>query len=376
MKHSNQKLSLLAALLCVAGLTACSTSETVTSKPISTSVEPQSDLYDGKPTLSLEGDFPPASQLEAMNRGDAAYLQGNPDLALYEYIRALQMPDEGHAELLYYNIGYIHQQRNNLPLAKLAYSRAYDGDDQMMYAAALGVVEMKLGEKLAAKQHLLHAIELDQERLKPETVAEEGDGVTAIPETHVTAAMANKQLKVDMQSPYKAYLALGIIADLEQNYDTGQYLYSKVLEVNPKSVQALVNMGYSHYLDGNLDEAEYYNKRAAALKPSEKRAWSNLGLVFVRKEQYDLALEAFSRVMPDAEAMNDVGYFAMLDENYEAAIEYLEMAITASPTYYPKAQQNLKRAEKLKIKHPPVQLAQELMEQEPVSQPTVFDIDQ
>jgi len=71
------------------------------------------ELYDGKATLGLNGDFPPESAAEAIARGDQAYLNKDTDLALYEYIRALSFPAQDNIDQAYYKIGYIHQQRGN-----------------------------------------------------------------------------------------------------------------------------------------------------------------------------------------------------------------------------------------------------------------------
>lgn len=318
------------------------------------------ELYDGKPTLGLTNDFPPETAQEAISRGDKAYMANDPDLALYEYIRALSFPSQENADQAYYKIGYIHQQRNNLELAKLAYTRsAMIDEENIQYAASVGIVELKLGESDIARKHLLRAVKMDQDRQGNKSWDIEKDTFA-------------RELTVDKQSPLSAYIGLGILADLDARHKEAQQIYLAVLRINGKSYKALTNLGYSYYLAGNLSQAEVINRRTTTLYPNDKRTWSNLGLTYIKAKRYEDALDALSRSMPVAEALNDIGYFAMLEGDYEAAVDYLEQAINTSPTYYAKAQQNLKRAKKLQITAPPVKLTN--TRENPQTQSTVYSI--
>ncbi|MGF1682430.1 tetratricopeptide repeat protein [Photobacterium minamisatsumaniensis] len=318
------------------------------------------ELYDGKSTLGLSNDFPPESAAESISRGDKAYREKDTDLALYEYIRALNFPSQDNADQAFYKIGYIHQQRGNYELAKLAYNRAsFIDEDNIQYAAAVGIMELKLGENENAKKHFLHTVKMDQDRQGNKDWDPEKD-------------LFSRDLVIDNASPVSAYIGLGITADLDARHKQAQQIYITALKVNSKSYKALTNLGYSYYLDGNLPQAEAVNRKATTLYPSAKRGWSNLGLIYIKGKRYDDALGALSNVMPREEALNDIGYFSMLEGDYEASIVYLEKAINASPTFYAKAQENLKRAKKLQITAPPVKLTGGYAN--PQSQATVYSI--
>ncbi|WP_064608387.1 tetratricopeptide repeat protein [Photobacterium sp. J15] len=322
-------------------LTGCASSE---NSAKDNSIDFEHELYNGKPTLSLSNEFPPETPQEAIVRGDRAYLANDSDLALYEYIRALGFPSQENADQAYYKIGYIHQQRKNYDLAKLAYSRAALIDkENIQYAASIGIVELKMGEQDNARKQLLRAVSMDQVRQGNKTYDPDKDTFA-------------RDLTVDELSPLNAYIGLGILADLDARHSDAQQIYQACLRVDGKSQKALTNLGYSYYLSGNLRQAEVINRRASTLYPDNQRAWSNLGLTYIKAKRYDDANDAFSRIMPQEKALNDIGYFAMLAGDYEAAINYLEQAINASPTYYAKAYQNLKRAKKLQISAPPVKL--------------------
>lgn len=302
------------------------------------------ELYDGKPTISLSGDFPPGSVEEAVARGDQAYMKGNADLALYEYLRGLSIksvPAEKTGPI-YYKVGYIHEQKNNLALAQRGYEMAANAmPDEANYAAALGIVLLKQGQKEQAAQQLTTAVVKDQLRQGREQYMNQQQLDLA-------------DVTLDARSPQQAYLSLGIIADLRGEHGPAQAVYRKVLLLNPRSQLAMLNLGYSLYLSGELDAAEIQTRKAIALNTAEPRGWSNLGLIYVRKHRYEDAVEVFSRVMPGHEALNDVGYLAMLDGQYEMAVDYLQQAIEANPRYYPKAQSNLKRAKRLQLTRPAV----------------------
>lgn len=69
-------------------------------------------------------------------------------------------------------------------------------------------------------------------------------------------------------------------------------------------------------------------------------------------------MDSLSKVMERHQAFNDVGYFAMLGQEYEIAVDYFERAISESPIYYERAKQNLKKAKRLLHEQPPVKLTQ------------------
>lgn len=337
---SRKKIS-LNFLLITTLLTGCASSEDTANQQ---QVNFNHELYDGKSTLGLTGDFPPENAKEALLRGDQAYMANDSDLALYEYIRALGFPSQEFADQAFYKIGYIHQQRGNYDLAKLAYTRAaLIAKDNIQYASSIGIVELKLGEHDNAKKQLLRAIKMDQQRQGKSDWDPDRD-------------LFSQRLLIDSNSPLSAYIGLGIISDLDAKHKSAQQIYLTALSVNNRSEKALTNLGYSYYLDGNLKQSEIINRRTTTLYPNNKRAWSNLGLTYIKSKRYEDALDALSNVMPREKALNDIGYFSMLEGDYESAINYLERAVNSSPTFYAKAQENLKRAQKLQITAPAVKL--------------------
>lgn len=56
------------------------------------------------------------------------------------------------------------------------------------------------------------------------------------------------------------------------------------------------------------------------------------------------ALVEAMRRQPREEALNNIGYIALLKKDYRSAISYFEQALEASPRWYPRAAANLERA--------------------------------
>ena len=270
------------------------------------------DLYDGKSTATYATEFPVASAEEARQRGDLALRQGNTDLALYQYIQALELEKDGDHVSTLVRIGAIHASRDNTQLAEIAYQRALViNPDSTSALTGLGLVLLKKRENARAREVLTHSLQV-----------------------------ANQQ--------WRAHNALGILDDLEGEHQSAIAHYKQALNIHPKSPRLLNNLGYSYYLSDDRQKAVALFKRALDEDPDYERAWQNLGLVYARDEKYSAAVDAFSHTMDPAQAYNDVGYLSMLDGRYELSEAFLEEAIKLSPSYYQTANQNRVRVRMLK----------------------------
>ncbi len=104
----------------------------------------------------------------------------------------------------------------------------------------------------------------------------------------------------------------------------------------------LNNRGYSKLLADDFDGAGKDLSRAAK-ELGHRQAWVNLGTLFTRWEYYDLAVEAYEKVLPQPEAYNKVAEASMEKGDFDTARNLLEQAIALSPSYFEKAEQNLAR---------------------------------
>lgn len=293
-------------------------------------------LYDGKPIDTLSLDEPPKTEKEAIQRGDLALNQGNVDLALYEYIRSLDFENGQFRDRSLYNIGRIHQSRGNLALSERAFSLAVETNPNNIQALEqLGILSSRDGDVKQGESYFLKAINADQLRFGSKRTLTDQD---------LSTVDAVKVLKTDVSSPDYAYMGLGVLADLDAKHELAQAYYQHALRIKPDSVKTLTNSGYSYYMSGDYRQAQRLSLQALEEDPNNEKALNNLALIYLGKGEINRALNVFTRHMNKPEALNNVGYFLMLQGKPDQAIPYLQQAIDTKPTYYKVANENLERA--------------------------------
>ncbi|MBU2898559.1 tetratricopeptide repeat protein [Vibrio hepatarius] len=293
-------------------------------------------LYDGKPIDSLSSDEPPKTEQEAISRGDAALSSGNSDLALYEYIRSMSFENGEYKDRALYNIGRIHQSRGNLTLAEKAFLMGVETNpDNIKVLEQLGTIYSKMGDLELGKSYFYRAINADQLRLSTNTSISYKDHLE--PEQIV-------KLQVDKYSPEYAYMGLGVIADVDSEHKLAQAFYKQALSIKPDSIKTLINVSYSFYMSGEYRKAQRFVLQALKKKPNDEKALNNLALIYLGKGEITRAVNVFSRHMEKPEALNNVGYFLILQGKPDQAIPYLQQAIDSKTSYYKVANENLERA--------------------------------
>lgn len=294
------------------------------------------ELYSGKPIDTLSSDNPPLNEKEAIMRGDIALRDNNIDLALYEYIRSLSFPEKEFHDKTLFTIGQIHLSRGNYALAEKAYLAALDFNPaHTKVLEQLGVLYTKQRRTDEGRSYFFKAINSDQLRLKnSETIK----NYQALSQSEVAS------LKVDSISPALAYMGVGVLEDVDGKHQIAQEYFKKSLTIDKSSVKALLNMGYSHYMYGNYKEAYQYTRSALELEPSNEKAQNNLALIYLASGDIKKATSVFMRHMEAPEALNNVGYFLILQGKPDEAVPYLQQAIDKKASYYKVANENLNRA--------------------------------
>ncbi|MEZ9660774.1 tetratricopeptide repeat protein [Vibrio sp. 10N.261.52.F3] len=294
------------------------------------------ELYSGKPIDSLTSDDPPLNEKEAIMRGDIALRDNNIDLALYEYIRSLSFPEKEFHDKTLFTIGQIHSSRGNYALSEKAYLAALDFNPaHTEVLEELGVLYTKQRRTDEGRSYFFKAINADQVRLKSsETIKNH----QALSQSEVAS------LKVDSMSPASAYMGIGVLEDVDGKHQIAQEYFKKSLQIDKNSFKALLNMGYSHYMYGNYKEAYQYTRSALELEPNSEKAQNNLALIYLASGDVKKATNMFMRHMDTPEALNNVGYFLILQGKPDEAVPYLQQAIDKKPSYYRVANENLNRA--------------------------------
>jgi Tfp pilus assembly protein PilF len=124
---------------------------------------------------------------------------------------------------------------------------------------------------------------------------------------------------------------LAVLYDCQGAFPQADAEYQRALELAPNNPDLWNDFGYSHYCRGNWVQAEEALRKALAIKPDHKRAWTNLGLVLVQAGRPEESYEAFTKVVPPAQAHCNLGFaLAAKGESAEAIHQY-QLALELAP---------------------------------------------
>jgi Flp pilus assembly protein TadD len=256
-------------------------------------------------------------------------------LALYEYIRSLSFDPTEYKDQTLYTIGRIHLSRGNNELAEQAFLLSVETNPNNVLALQqLGALYTATGRVDDGETYFLRSVNADQVRMNNKATIEFNP---------ISVEMV-RELKVDKESPAVAYLGLGVLSDVKNEYDIARSFYDKAYAIKPNSAKLLINQGYSFYMSGDYTKAEMFTQKALKQAPNNEKAQNNMALIYLAKGQENKALNMFSRHMESYEALNNVGYFLLLQGKPENAVPYFQQAIDKKASYYKLANDNLERA--------------------------------
>lgn len=124
---------------------------------------------------------------------------------------------------------------------------------------------------------------------------------------------------------------LAVLYDRTGNFPKADEEYTKALKASPKDADLLNDYAYSHYLRGNWEATEEHCRKALDVQPEHKRAWMNLGLALAQLGRTEESFEAFTKVVPPAQAHCNIGFaLAARGQTTDAIIAYRQ-AIRLAP---------------------------------------------
>ena len=257
--------------------------------------------------IDILAQFDGFSNEEIIAAGDAAFQQGDYSRAEFIFNQAVTLEDTPEVWL---KLGKTLGRLGNTGQAHQAYEKVLLLDAENAAAhEELGLLYIGARQVAPARKYLQRAIELDDAR-------------------------------------WGAHNALGVLADTDRNYEIAMAHYRAALTHNPESALLLTNLGYSHYLAGDLDEAENLYRMAIGIDARYPRPVANLGLIYARRGDYDEAVIILRKVTERPQAYNDVGYLAYQNGDLDAASWLLSEAIRISPSYYETAYENLEKVQR------------------------------
>ena len=242
---------------------------------------------------------------QLMASADAAWQRGDDERALREYVAIIRLQPDNEAAL--YRIAMLQDRRGETEAAHSAYADVLKLNPNHAGAnEGVGLALLRQKKNQQAQLHLQKAIAADAQR-------------------------------------WRAYNALGVLADLEKRSADADSYYRQALQLRPEESMLHSNIAYSNYLDGDYKNALIHLERALKADPNNQTAWANLALVSVRLGRGDQGVRAFTEIMEPYRAHNNIGYLYFLNGEKDKAREHLETAMEMSPSYYALAKQNLDR---------------------------------
>ena len=194
---------------------------------------------------------------------------------------------------------------------------------------------------LLAELHLANglipqaAAEFDQIKDVPEisSRAFQGKGLAALlnGEKEPAAEALRMAVKQDANL-WRAWNALGYYYDTKQQWPDSADCYERALAANPVSAPVYNNRGFSNLLQRRFGEAIADLSRAVEIDPSLPGAARNLRLALASNGEYARALVGATGKNL-GEALNNVGYIALLRGDYAAAESYLSRAMDADASF-------------------------------------------
>ena len=207
--------------------------------------------------------------------------------------------------------------------------------------ARLALAEASLGTGRSDTAYALFQSLLDDPTYRAQAL--QGLGLTELARGRDEAAgELLRQAVASDASLWRAWNALGRYHDLRREWHDAENAYGKALVLRPDDPSVLNNLGISYSQQGRHQEAEGMFRQALRIDPGERAAEANLRLAIAWQGRYAEALNGVSQSdAPDA--LNNVGYIAMMNGDYATAERLLMRALEISPTYHADAQSNLDR---------------------------------
>ena len=129
----------------------------------------------------------------------------------------------------------------------------------------------------------------------------------------------------------QAHSLLAVAYDRKGLPDRADDSYRRSINADDRDPQALNNLGYSLYLNGNYRAAVDKLKKAAKLAPKDSRILNNLALAQVRLGKYDDAYRNFARAEGEFNGRANIAAMLIRTGREDKAVEHLEAARRLQP---------------------------------------------
>ncbi len=167
-----------------------------------------------------------------------------------------------------------------------------------------------------------------------------------LPSTHFAAGRmfeAHGQLDKAMVQYRKAiavshnhvpsYHHLGLLLSKLQKHDEAIVMLSKAVELQPNNAALRNNLGFELMFRQRWSEAAAHLRKAIDLEPRFARAQINLGMTLSKVGQFDDALAHFRAVLPEPDALYNLGLMYRAAQRYSDAADAFHRALERNPKF-------------------------------------------
>ncbi len=128
-----------------------------------------------------------------------------------------------------------------------------------------------------------------------------------------------------------AHSALGILYDLQRDFDQAKVHHHKAVTYAPGRADYFNNLGFSYFLSQQPGEAIKYYKQALALDPGLGLAYNNLGFAYGQLGHYEKAEKTFRTSLGDAGAYYNMALVYELNGKLDDATKLRKRAFKKDP---------------------------------------------
>jgi tetratricopeptide (TPR) repeat protein len=169
--------------------------------------------------------------------------------------------------------------------------------------------------------------------------------------TNEAIALCEKMREPGNPQAIPATKRIALLYDRRHDLDRAEQEYRLLLQQNPKDADVLAKLGDVYYRRGKWGAAEKLFSDAVHHRPDHVVAWSGLGMTLAQLGDYDKSFEAFSKVLPRAEAYCEVAFVLKLQGKPHDAVRAYEEALKADPAM-PRASTELAKIRQVLLTDP------------------------
>lgn len=272
-----------------------------------------------------------ASPQNALAEGNRLLAQGRVDKAGQQYQQAAEMRRNDPAALN--NLGVVRELQHEIGDAERLYrSAVLLAPGVPLYRFNLAMALCRIGNLRAAVRQLEAALSLD--RAFHEAAYALGRWYAFLGSYEAAADIA-RSLRSSGTAAAQGYRLAGEMQELRGDFAGAEASFLEAVGRDAFYVEAQTDLAAVYYVQGEMDAAERWAKRALSLSPDSLIALNRLGLVLIRKGLLDEAEQTLLKASashPDSgETRNNLGLLYLKKQNLVASRATYRKAVALAP---------------------------------------------